>query len=189
MHLPGHTDGIWWFWFHIWNLLKIWTQKTYRPTYVVSLWVNLIQGLEYWNIHNKGDKPDMKIPSSDPPSAHQIGPDDVLMTSVRGYYTMSFPIALINLIVAEAIGQLWRFCVQILNLRKKNESRHRLNHSIQRRSPTATITDLAILGVTVRILRFFVQIWILLKKPVQTQFKPFHLEEITQPPFQPPSLI
>jgi hypothetical protein len=37
----------------------------------------------------------------------------------------------------------------------------------------------------VRILCFSVQIWILLKKPVQTQFKPFHLEEITQPPFQP----
>ena len=48
----------------------------------------------------------MKIPSSDPPSVHQIGPDDVLMTSVRGCYTMFFPIAQINLIVAEAIGQL-----------------------------------------------------------------------------------
>ena len=48
----------------------------------------------------------MKIPSSDPPSVHQIGPDDVLMTSVRRCYTMSFPIAQINLIVAEAIGQL-----------------------------------------------------------------------------------
>jgi hypothetical protein len=45
----------------------------------------------------------MKIPSTDP---HQIGPDDVLMTSVGGCYTMSFLIALINLIVAEAIGQL-----------------------------------------------------------------------------------
>jgi hypothetical protein len=119
MHLPGHTDGIWWFWFHIWNLLEIWTQKTYRPTYVVSLWVNLILGLEYRNIHSKGDKLDMKIPSSDPPSAHQIGTDDVLMTSVGRCYTMSFPIALINLIVAEAIGQLWRFRVQILNLHKK----------------------------------------------------------------------
>ena len=48
----------------------------------------------------------MKIPSSDPPSVHQIGPDDVLMTSVGGCYTMSFLIAQINLIVAEAIGQL-----------------------------------------------------------------------------------
>ena len=61
----------------------------------------------------------MKIPSSDPPSVHQIGPDDVLMTSVRGCYTMSFPIAQINLIVAEAIGQPWCFRVQILNLLKK----------------------------------------------------------------------
>jgi hypothetical protein len=34
------------------------------------------------------------------------GPDDVLMTSVGGCYTMSFPIAQINLIIAEAIGQL-----------------------------------------------------------------------------------
>jgi hypothetical protein len=48
----------------------------------------------------------MNIPSSDPPSVHQIGPGDVLMTSVGGCYTMSFPIAQINLIVAEAIGQL-----------------------------------------------------------------------------------
>ena len=72
---------------------------------MVSLLVNLILGLEYQNIHSKGDKPDMNIPSSDPPSVHQIGPDDVLMTSVRGCYMMSFPIALINLIVAEAIGQ------------------------------------------------------------------------------------
>ena len=48
----------------------------------------------------------MKIPSSDPPSVHQIGPDDVLMTSVGRCYTMSFLIAQINLIVAEAIGQL-----------------------------------------------------------------------------------
>jgi hypothetical protein len=97
--------GIWWFWPHIHNLLKIWTQKTYRPTYVVSLWVNLILGLKYWDIHSKGDRPDMKIPSSDPPSVHQIGSDDVLMTSVRGCYMMSILIALINLIVAEAIGQ------------------------------------------------------------------------------------
>jgi hypothetical protein len=133
MHLSSHTGGIWWFWHHIWNLLKIWTQKTYRPTYVVLLWVNLILGLEYQNIHSKGDRPDMKIPSSDPPSAHWIGPDDVLMTSVGGCYMMSFRIALINLIIAEAIDQLWRFCVQILNLHKK-KSRHRLNHSISRRS-------------------------------------------------------
>ena len=48
----------------------------------------------------------MKIPSSDPLSAHQIGLDDVLMTLVRGCYMMSFLIAQINLIVAEAIGQL-----------------------------------------------------------------------------------
>src|SRR6202043_1871071 len=41
---------------------------------------------------------------------------------------------------------------------------------------SATITNLAILGVIVRILHSSVQIWILLKKPVQTQVKPFHLE-------------
>ena len=144
MHLAGHTGGIWWFWLHIWNLFEIWTQKTYRPTYVASLWVNLILGLEYQNIYSKGDRPDMKISSSDPPSVHQIGPDDVLMTSVGRCYTMSFPIAQINLIVAEAIGQLWRFRVQILNL---------------------------------------------LKKPFQTQVERLHLEEVTQPSFQPPSLI
>ena len=48
----------------------------------------------------------MKIPSSDPPSVHQIGPDDVLMTSVGGCYTMSCLIAQINLIVAFATVQL-----------------------------------------------------------------------------------
>ncbi len=61
----------------------------------------------------------MKIPSSDPPSVHQICLDDVLMTSVRRCYTMFFLIAQINLIVAEAIGQLRRFRDQILNLLKK----------------------------------------------------------------------
>jgi len=134
MHLSGHTGGIWWFWLHIWNLLEIWTQKTYRPTYVASLWVNLILGLEYQNIYSKGDRPDMKIPSSDPPSVHQIGPDDVLMTSVGGCYTMSCLIAQINLIVAFATVQLWRFHVQILNLLKKTLL-DRLNNSIWRRSP------------------------------------------------------
>ena len=54
---------------------------------------------------------------------------------------------------------------------------------------SATITDVAIWGLVVRISHFSVQIWILLKKPVQTQVKPFHLEEVTQPLFQPPSLI
>jgi hypothetical protein len=54
---------------------------------------------------------------------------------------------------------------------------------------SATITDLAILGVIVRILHFSVQIWILLKKLVQTQVKPFCSEDVTQPLFQPPSLI
>jgi len=60
-----------------------WTQKTYRPTYVVSLWVNLILGLEYYNICSKSDRPDMKIPSSDPESAHQIGPDDIWFMSLE----------------------------------------------------------------------------------------------------------
>ena len=73
---------------------------------MVSLSVNLILGLKYQNIYSKGDRPDMKIPSSDTPSVHQIGPDDVLMTSVGRCYTMSFSIAQINQIVAEAIGQL-----------------------------------------------------------------------------------
>ena len=54
---------------------------------------------------------------------------------------------------------------------------------------SATITALAILGVIVRILCFFLQIWILLEKLVQTQVKPYHSEEVTQPSFQPPSLI
>ena len=44
---------------------------------------------------------------------------------------------------------------------------------------SATSTDLAILGVVVIILHFSVHIWILLKKPAQTQVKPLHLEEVT----------
>jgi hypothetical protein len=84
MDLAGHTGGIWWFWYQILNLLKIWTQETYRPTYVVPLWVNPILGLEYQNIHSKSDRPDMKMPSSDPESAHQIGPDDIWFMSFGG---------------------------------------------------------------------------------------------------------
>jgi hypothetical protein len=82
--LAGHTGEIWWFWCQIQNLLKNWTQEMYRPTYVVSLWVNPILGLEYQNIHSKGDRSDMKIPSSDPESAHQIGPDDIWFMSFGG---------------------------------------------------------------------------------------------------------
>ena len=44
---------------------------------------------------------------------------------------------------------------------------------------SATITDLAILRVIVRIFHFSGQIWIFLKKSVQTQVKPFHSEEVT----------
>ena len=111
----------------------------------------------------------------------------------------------------------------------KNQSRHRLNHSIQMRSPnphfshyhwfgyigsysenfaflcsdmdspqdtspdtsqtipfwgghptliSATITDLVILGVIVRILHFSVQIWILLEKLVQIQVEPSKTEVV-----------
>ena len=54
---------------------------------------------------------------------------------------------------------------------------------------SATIIDLAILRAAVRISCFSIQIWILLEKLVQTQVKPYHSEEFTQPSFQPPSLI
>jgi hypothetical protein len=43
---------------------------------------------------------------------------------------------------------------------------------------SATITDLAILGVIVRILHFSVQIWILLEKSVQIQVEPSKTEVV-----------
>ena len=52
---------------------------------------NPVLRLENQNSHSKSCGPDMKIPSSDPLSAHQIGPDDVLMTSVGGCYTNVLP--------------------------------------------------------------------------------------------------
>ena len=43
---------------------------------------------------------------------------------------------------------------------------------------SATITDLVILGVIVRILHFSVQIWILLEKSIQIQVEPSKAEVV-----------
>src|ERR1700727_2082205 len=73
----------------------------------------------------------MKIPSSDPESAHQIGSDDIWFMSFRGGNSTLI---------------------------------------------SATIIDLAILRLAVRISCFSIQIWILLEKWVQIQVKPSKTE-------------
>ena len=52
---------------------------------------------------------------------------------------------------------------------------------------SATIIDLAILGATVRISNFPIQIWILLENPVQTQVGSSKPENISKPPPGPQS--
>ena len=133
MVIPGHMGGISQFWLHIQNPLKIWCQDMHRGAHMVSLWVNLI--LELWcqNSCSKGHRPDMKVPSSDPESTHQIGLDYVkIMWFGEGRLMSSMPS--IDLAVAIAVGQLWIFQVWILNL-LNNGSRYKFNHSIQKRSP------------------------------------------------------
>ena len=183
--------GIWWFWFQIWNLLEIWTQKTYRTTYVVSFLVNLILKLEYQNICNKSNRSDMKIPSSDHESAHQIG--QIIYSSCH-LEEKTWPPPGVSNWFAYSMG--YRSAMKISG--PDSESPQKTSLDTSQTIPfrgchpsliSATITDLAILRVIVRILCFSVQIWILLKKPVQTQVKPFHSEEVSQPSFQPPSLI
>ena len=84
MALAGHTHNILKFWLQILNLLEIWAQMIYGSSHMGSLLVNLIVGLDHHNGCIKGYRPDMKIPSSDPESAHQIGPNDIWFMSFRG---------------------------------------------------------------------------------------------------------
>jgi len=84
MALAGHTGNILKIWPQILNLLEIWAQIVYRSSHMGTLLVNLILGLDYRNGCIKGYRPDMKIPSSDPESAHQIGPNDIWFMSFRG---------------------------------------------------------------------------------------------------------
>jgi hypothetical protein len=98
MAVTGHTGKFLKFWLQILNLLEIWAQMIYGSSHVGSLWVNLILGLEYRNCCIKGYRQDMKIPSSDPESAHQIGPDDIWFMSFReGNLTPSWCSKLIHL--------------------------------------------------------------------------------------------
>ncbi len=76
MDLAGHTM--------ILNLLEIWAQMIYGSSHMGSLVVNLILGSDHQNGCIKGYRPDMKIPSSDPESAHQIGLDGIWFMSFRG---------------------------------------------------------------------------------------------------------
>ncbi len=84
MDLVGHTGKILKFWLQILNPLEIWAQMIYGSSHTGSLVVNLILGLYHRNGCIKGYRPDMKIPSSDPESAHQIGPNDIWFMSFRG---------------------------------------------------------------------------------------------------------
>jgi hypothetical protein len=111
--------------------LQILNLEKYRPTYVVSLWVNLILGLKYQNIHSKSDRSDMKTPSSDPESAYQIDPDNIWFMLFRGgnltllVFQIDFPV--VN--YKDFMSRFW--------ISSKNQSKHRLNHSISMRSPNS----------------------------------------------------
>jgi len=84
MDLAGHTVEILKFWLQILNLLEIWVQMIYGSSHMGSLVVNLILGSDHQNGCIKGYRPDMKIPSSDPGSAHQIDHNDMWFMSFRG---------------------------------------------------------------------------------------------------------
>jgi len=56
----------------------------YESSHRGSLLVNLILGLEHQNGCIEGYRPDIRMPSSYPESAHQIGPDDIWFVSFRG---------------------------------------------------------------------------------------------------------
>jgi len=84
MAVAGHTGGNWKFWPQIRNLLEIWAQMIYESSHMGSLLVNLILGLEHQNGCIKGYRPDIRMPSSYPESAHQIGLDDIWFVSFRG---------------------------------------------------------------------------------------------------------
>ena len=51
--------------------------------------VNLILGLEHQNGCIKGHRQDVRMPSSYPESAHQLGPDNIWFKSFRGGDLMS----------------------------------------------------------------------------------------------------
>jgi len=175
--LAGHTDKVLKFWQQILNLLEIWAQMIYGPSHVGSLWVNLILGLEHQNGCIKGYRPDMKIPSSDPESAHQIGPDDIwFMSFGRGNLTPSWC--------------SYRSAMKILCPDSESPQKTSLDTSwtipngaghISRFC--AAITDLAILGATMGISNFPVQILNLLKKQVQIQVEPSQMEPVIFPDF------
>jgi len=84
MALAGHMGKILKFWLQILNLLEIWAQMIYGSSHMSSPLVNLILGLEHRNGCIKGYRPDMKMPSSNPESTHQIGPDDIWFMSFKG---------------------------------------------------------------------------------------------------------
>jgi hypothetical protein len=95
-------------------------------TYGLTL-VNLILGLEHWNGCIKGHRADMKIPSSDPESAHQIGPNNIWFMSFRGGHpTPSWCSKLIwlkhelQVSYEDFVSRLW--------ISSQNKSRYKLNH-------------------------------------------------------------
>ena len=77
MAVTHGTEWIWLFWLDIQILLKKWVQMIYRCVHFMPLLSNPNLGLEHWNSHSKGYRPDIEIPSSYLGSPHQIGPDDI----------------------------------------------------------------------------------------------------------------
>jgi len=196
-----------------------------------SLVVNLILGLYHRNGCIKGYRPDMKIPSSDPESAHQIGPNDIWFMSFRGgnptplgvsnWFTCSMGYSSATKIL---FGGFWisseiksryksnhpkRSCSYFLILCSYHWSSHIRCYNgnfkfpcPDSESPQKTsldtswtipngaghisqfcvaIIDLAILGATMGISDFPVQIRNLLKKCSQIQIEWSNLEQVTRP--------
>jgi len=142
---------------------KKWVQIIYRCVYFMPLLSNLNFGLKYWNGHSKGYRPDIEIPSSYPGSPHHIGPDDIYKSSHLEEVTWpspehSGPFWLYQGLEASHDDSLFRFGIS-----SKNGSGYKLNHP-DWRSSLVPIIDSAILGATVWISNFPLQIQILLKK-------------------------
>jgi len=143
----------------------------YGSSHMSSLFVNLILGLEDRNGFIKGYKPDIKIPFSAFDSTHQIGPDYIWLM-LYGWCHLKMatwpPPGVPN----------WFSCSMgyrsaIMNSCSDSESPQKTNLDASWIIPNgaghiswffATITDLAILGATMGISNFPVQIQNLLKR-------------------------
>jgi hypothetical protein len=88
--------------------------RWYICVHFMPLLSNPNLGLEHWNSHSKGYRPDIEIPSSYPGSPYQIE----IIPFGQGHLTLSWTLWTV-LAVSRAGGQLWWFPLQIQNLFKK----------------------------------------------------------------------